>query len=205
MDRAHDQLERLTFFSDAVFAIAMTLLVVEVKLPHVTVADDLGLANALLALTPAYIGFLVSFLVLGRFWIGHHTLMAVLDRSSLRLVRTNLVMLLAVAFMPFPTVVVSQYGGLRVGIGLYAGWLLLLGLLNRRLIDVAADPALLAADIDPREFRQHRTRGWTPIAIALSTLVAGMIEPRAGLVVLMLGAPVISFALHRRAARLSRG
>ena len=205
MSRQHDQLERLTFFSDAVFAIAMTLLVVEVRLPHVANPDETALANALLSLFPEYVGFLVSFLVLGRFWIGHHTLMGVLDASSPRLVRTNLAMLLAVAFMPFPTAVVSQYGGMRVGIGFYAGWLLLLGLLNRRLIAVANDPALLAPDIDRAEFRQHRTRALIPIAIGLSSLVAGIIAPRAGLIVLMIGSPLVTVALNRRAARLNRG
>ncbi|WP_294357344.1 TMEM175 family protein [uncultured Sphingomonas sp.] len=62
----------MAFFSDAVFAIAMTLLVVEVKLPHIARMEDGLLARALLSLVPSYIGFLVSFLVLARFWASHH-------------------------------------------------------------------------------------------------------------------------------------
>ena len=204
--REHEQLERLTFFSDAVFAIAMTLLVVEVKLPHLETFGETELANALLSLIPDYVGFLVSFLVLGRFWAGHHTLMGLLVAASPRLVRANLLLLLGVAFMPFPTAVVSTYAGLRVGIGFYAGWLLLLGLLNRHLIRVAAaDPALVAPDVDPRRFVEYRARGWIPIAIAFAALVAAIIAPVAGMVMLIVGSPLISLALARRAARLSRG
>ena len=204
--RAHEQLERLTFFSDAVFAIAMTLLVVEVKLPHLAVFGEAELADALVSLIPDYVGFLVSFLVLGRFWAGHHSLMGLLAASSPKLVWANLLMLLAVAFMPFPTAVVSTYAGLRVGIGFYAGWLLLLGLLNRRLIKVAvADPALIAPDVDPVIWHRHLMRTWIPIAIALAAFVLAMVTPVAGLVSLIVGSPLISVVLHRRAARVKAG
>ena len=204
--RAQTQLERLTFFSDAVFAIAMTLLVVEVKLPHLEVFGEAELANALLSLIPDYVGFLVSFLVLGRFWAGHHTLMGWLVAASPRLVWANLLLLLAVAFMPFPTAVVSSYAGLRVGIGFYAGWLLLLGLLNRHLIQVVArDPSLAAPGADPRIFHEYLTRSWIPVCIALAAFGLAMVTPMAGLAALIVGSPLISIALQRRAARLRRG
>ncbi len=82
--RARVQLERMTFFSDAIFAIAMTLLVVEVKLPalHHPTGPELG--QALWALLPNYVGFLVSFLVLGRFWIIHHDVMGLLRAATPR-------------------------------------------------------------------------------------------------------------------------
>lgn len=202
MNRAHEQLERLTFFSDAVFAIAMTLLVVEVKLPHLAVFGDAELGDALLSLIPDYVGFLVSFLVLGRFWAGHHALMGQLAAASPKLVWANLLLLLAVAFMPFPTAVVSTYARLRVGIGFYAGWLLLLGLLNRHLIRVAAaDPSLAADDADPAIFTQYLTRSWIPVVIALAAFAAAMIEPVAGLAILIVGSPLIARMLERHAAR----
>ena len=204
--RAHEQLARLTFFSDAVFAIAMTLLVVEVKLPHLEVFGEAALGDALLSLIPEYVGFLISFLVLGRFWAGHHSLMGHLQAASPRLVWANLLLLLGVAFMPFPTAVVSTYAGLRVGIGFYAGWLLLLGLLNRRLIKVAvADPALIAPGVDPVIWHQHLMRTWIPIAIAASAFALAMVTPMAGLISLIVGSPLISVVLHRRAARVTTG
>lgn len=74
MTDSHDrrQLERLIFCSNAVFAIAMTLLVVDVKLPLVAPVTEAGLATALIALLVQYIGFPVSFVVGGQLWIGHH-------------------------------------------------------------------------------------------------------------------------------------
>ena len=85
----HQQLERMTFFSDAVFAIAMTLLVIEVRVPEIHVHSDLALGQALLDLLPKYIGFVVSFMVVGRFWVGHHAVMGLLKGLDRRLVWIN--------------------------------------------------------------------------------------------------------------------
>ncbi|MBV8971558.1 MAG: DUF1211 domain-containing protein, partial [Sphingomonadaceae bacterium] len=110
-DKSHDrhQLERLIFFSDAVFAIAMTLLVVDVRLPPLHHVSEAALAQALIGLIPQYIGFLISFLVVGRFWIGHHRAFGWLERSDDRLVGLNLLFLLTIAFMPFPTTLISSF------------------------------------------------------------------------------------------------
>ena len=198
-NRDAQQLERLTFFSDAVFAIAMTLLVIEVRLPPLHAFGERELGDALLALIPNYVGFLVSFLVLGRFWVSHHTLMSELRGTSVALVWTNLFLLLAVAFMPFPTAVVSEYVQLRVGVGFYAGWLLLLGFINQRLFAVAAP--LRADDIAPAVFEAHRTRSWIPLLIGGGALAAGMVTPLAGLAALIGLGPIVTPLVNRRAAR----
>ena len=70
------QLERLILFSDAVFAIAITLMVIEIKIPEIhrnEVTDEL-LVNKLGELIPKFIGFLVSFLLIGQYWVVHHRL-----------------------------------------------------------------------------------------------------------------------------------
>lgn len=200
--RDRRQVERLTFFSDAVFAIAMTLLVVEVKLPylHYTTGPELG--EALLSLIPNYIGFLVSFLVLGRFWLTHHEVMGLLCASNRRLTTVNLLLLLAVAFMPFPTAVISEYVQLRVGIGFYTGWLIVLGLVNRQLIlSIVASPELLDADVPVADMRPILLRSWISIAIGVCAFAAGMVTWIAALVVLTVGSPIITVTLLRYAAR----
>ncbi|MGJ3627309.1 TMEM175 family protein [Sphingomonas sp. MMS24-JH45] len=101
-DREHAKLERLTFFSDAVFAIAMTLLVIEVRLPELHAATDRSLAQALVDLLPNYIGFIISFLVIGRFWTRHHRLMAMIDAADPALVRANLLLLMAMSLHAVP-------------------------------------------------------------------------------------------------------
>lgn len=196
------QLERLTFFSDAVFAIAMTLLVVEVKLPHLHAPTGPELGEALLNLMPNYVGFLVSFLVLGRFWLVHHEVMGMLKAGNKRLVTANLLLLLAVAFMPFPTAVISEYVQLRVGIGFYAGWLILLGLLNRNLVGcVLRSPDLLDAGMSVEEVRPLLRRSWIPVLIGVCAFAAGMVTWIAALVVLTIGSPLITVLIGRYAAR----
>ena len=200
----HDrqQLERLTFFSDAVFAIAMTLLVVEVKLPPLHHAGGMELGQALLDLIPNYVGFLVSFLVLGRFWLAHHEVMGLLKAGNKRLVSVNLLLLLGVAFMPFPTAVISEFVQLRVAIGFYTGWLILLGVLNRLLIrGIIASPDLLDAGMTPDDLRPFLRRSWIPIAIGVCAFACGMVTWVAALVVLTVGSPIITVVIGRYAAR----
>jgi len=188
----------MTFFSDAVFAIAMTLLVIEVHVPEIHVRSDAMLGQALLDLLPKYIGFVVSFLVVGRFWVGHHTVMGLLNAVDRRLVWINLLFLMAVAFMPFPTAVFSDYNELRVGIGLYVGWLMLVGAMNRWLIISAlANPAMRRDDADPADVRMMRRSSWIPLIIGVLTFVVGMIQPIFALFMLTLGSPIISWLVRR--------
>lgn len=201
-ERDRRQLERLTFFSDAVFAIAMTLLVVEVKLPHLDHATGPALAQALASLIPNYVGFLVSFLVLGRFWLVHHEVMGLLRAANRRLTTVNLLLLLGVAFMPFPTAVISEYVQLRVGIGFYTGWLIVLGLLNRQLIlSIVAAPTLLDEGLTQADMRPFLRRSWTAIAIGACAFAGGMVTWVAALAVLTVGSPIITMLIARYAAR----
>jgi uncharacterized membrane protein len=191
-------LERLTFFSDAVFAIAMTLLVIEVRLPHLDTRTDAALGQALLGLIPNYAGFLISFLVLARFWIGHHMMMAKLRAAPPRLVWANLFFLLAVAFMPFPTAIMSEYSGLRVGVGFYTGWLVVLGLVNHVLMRIASDKRLLADHADPAAMAMHVRSSTIPLMLGVAAFVAGMIQPLLAVAVLMVGAPLLSRLVRGR-------
>lgn len=196
-DREHAKLERLTFFSDAVFAIAMTLLVIEVRLPELHAVTDRSLAQALANLLPNYIGFIISFLVIGRFWTGHHRLMAMIETADPVLVRANLLLLMAIAFMPFPTAVLSDYSLLRVAIGFYTAYLLLVGLANVRVITVAMRH-LSTGDPDVvKDARQLRRSMWSPLVIAGTGFAAGMVSPIAGLLAMIVVTPFVLLILTR--------
>ncbi len=200
MESAHhrSQLERLTFFSDAVFAIAMTLLVIEIKVPEIHALSDRELGQALLRQIPKYVGFVISFIVVARFWVGHHRVMGLLRATSPRLIWANLIFLLMVAFMPFPTAVLSEYVELRVAVGLYTGWLVLLGIANRWVIQTALkDPALLRDDADPGERRAILRASWISPAIGAVAFGVGMIEPLAAPVALVIGSMVFGRVLRR--------
>ena len=87
-------LERLVFFSDAVFAIAITLLALDIRLPIEAVhLSDLQLFNSLVDIWPKYLSFLISFLVIGNFWIAHHRRYRYISRYDTRLLLLNLLVL----------------------------------------------------------------------------------------------------------------
>ena len=101
---------RLEAFADAVFAIAITLLVIEIRLPpHEEVLRIGGVGPALLQLWPSYVGYVISFIVIGIMWANHHNLMKLVDRVDHGFLTLTLLLLLCVAFLPFPTAVMAEH------------------------------------------------------------------------------------------------
>jgi uncharacterized membrane protein len=190
------QLERLAFFSDAVFAIAITLLVIEVRLPEIEAFSDASLRDALLSLVPKYIAFLVSFFVIGRFWIGHHMAFSHLKTCDDRLVWRNLFFLMTIAFMPFPTALISEYGGNRIAFSAYTLWLILSGFLYHRLLAYGLRAPALRLDQDDPVERETLIHGsWAPIIIGFLAFIAGMWRPEYAFVPLF-GAPLLVRAVR---------
>ena len=98
---------RTEAFSDAVIAIAITLLVLEIKVP--VVRHDQSLGRALWDEWPKYATFAVSFLTIGIMWINHHALFERIARIDRRLMFVNLALLMTISFVPFPTAVLGDY------------------------------------------------------------------------------------------------
>ena len=107
----HTDTQRLEAFSDGVFAIAITLLIIEIGVPHVEAEQSL--TRALLDLWPSYFGYVVSFLTIGVMWVNHHHMFKDIVRCDHTMLVLNLLLLMGVAFVPFPTAVVAEY--VRVG------------------------------------------------------------------------------------------
>lgn len=102
-------LERLVYFSDAVLAIVITLLVLPIA-PEVDLPEaGGGLARQVWALWPRVLSFVISFLVIGQLWIAHHRMFEVVRRYDQRLLWLNLVTLLTESFMPFPTALLGAH------------------------------------------------------------------------------------------------
>ncbi|MBK7916581.1 MAG: DUF1211 domain-containing protein [Chloroflexi bacterium] len=92
------------FFSDAVFAIAITLLALEIRLPPLPeTATNVQLLAALGALWPRYLSYIISFLAIGMMWLSHHRAFRHVHRYSDRLILLNILFLLLIGFLPFPT------------------------------------------------------------------------------------------------------
>ena len=111
--------ERVVFFSDAVFAIVITLLVLELKVPHLTDHSESALRGALVALLPRVAGFVISFLIIGLMWIEHHRIFRYIADYDLGLLWRNLLLLLCVSFVPFPTALFSENFWSRTAFILY--------------------------------------------------------------------------------------
>ena len=97
---------RIEAFSDGVFAIAATLLVLELKVPHVEPGE---LGGTLLGNWPSYATYVVSFLVIGIIWVNHHAVLERIRKVDRPLLFLNLVFLMAVAVIPFPTALLAEY------------------------------------------------------------------------------------------------
>src|SRR6266536_5037577 len=100
---------RVEAFSDGVFAIAITLLILEIRVPHV----DHGLWAGLVALWPSYVAFLMSFAVILIMWVNHHELLRMVGGVTYPFLFTNGLLLLTVTFVPFPTAVLAAYWARR--------------------------------------------------------------------------------------------
>jgi uncharacterized membrane protein len=146
---------RIEAFSDGVFAIAITLLVIEIGVPHV---EGTTLFGALVEQWPSYLGYVISFLQIGVIWANHHNRFRFIVRSDHVLLFLNILFLMCVAFIPFPTALLADYlrGTERATAGgVYAGTLAvtavfftllwLYAAMNYRLIDRNLDPFLVRA------------------------------------------------------------
>lgn len=103
------QLERILLFTDAVFAIAITLMIIEIKPPHLAHGiSNINAINAFLFKTPIFIGTILSFYLIGLYWYKHHDLMTHLVAYDSKMVFRNLSLLLAIAFIPFSTAFVFE-------------------------------------------------------------------------------------------------
>ena len=172
-------LERLIFFSDAVFAIAITLLILEVRPPHL----DLHASNrehliALANLVPSFVAFFISFFVIGAFWAGHHRAFSLSRHWSPNLLVPNVMMLCAVAFMPFATAYMGLNMGQAVPSILYDVTLLTTAILNIRLVRLATSPPVVDEQADPLTIARTRARGWGVAAGAAIALALTFVAPR---------------------------
>ena len=141
---------RVEAFSDGVFAIAITLLILEIKIPK---PSDGALGNQLLRQWPSYFAFLISFAFIGVMWINHHRLFTHIKRCNNTLMVLNLLLLLGVTIVPFPTAVLATHIGFsdqRTAALLYNGVYVFIAIIFNLLwgYAVSRNHHLLGKDVD---------------------------------------------------------
>jgi uncharacterized membrane protein len=145
--------DRVETLADGVFAIAMTLLVFAISVPELSGAAVDRLPSALLGLWPKLLAYVLSFVVLGVFWIGHHNQFFYIRRASRTFLWINILFLMFVAFIPFSAQLLGRYPGQRIAVIVYGLNMIVVGLSlylvwwyassGHRLVDPDLDPATI--------------------------------------------------------------
>jgi uncharacterized membrane protein len=192
------QTNRAEAFSDGVLAIAITLLILEISVPD---TQGSHLLRALGHQWPSYAAYVVSFLTIGIMWVNHHALfqrIKVVDRG---LLYVNLLLLLAIAFVPFPTALLAQYvrspSGGHVAAVIYCASLLLVGLGFVALWTYLRNhPELRTADCSDAQVAAALRRTWRGPAAYVVALLLSLLSAYAALAIC--GAVAIYFVVPYR-------
>lgn len=156
MDEAKET-GRLEGFSDGVIAVAITLLVLGLQPPTAIASSDTILLHNLLLQWPNYLAFVTSFATVGVMWLNHHRMFTYIRRADTTLMALNLLLLLVIVFIPFPTSLVAQYlryPGYHTAAAIYNGTYFLLAICFNLLFRYAAhENRLLSKEIDRDELQ----------------------------------------------------
>lgn len=179
---------RLEAFSDGVFAIAITLLVLDLRVPPRDGTVEGGLAAALAHQWPSYFAYAVSFLVVGIIWVNHHTVFNKVRLVDRPVLFTNLILLLVVSAIPFPTRVLAEYltaeGNAHIAAAVYSATMLAMGLTYAALwLVITRDGKLLHGSVDPVVGRMAFRRFALGNVFYLGTIGLAFVSPIATLAV----------------------
>ncbi len=178
---------RLETFVDGVLAIAITLLVLDLRVP----AADESLGSALLRQWPAFLAYATSFLSIGIIWVNHHRIFALIEHTTAGFLMINVLFLLVVGFLPYPTAVVAEHlqsPDQAVALLLYGGTMVLVALMFNAMWEYARRRRLLRPDLDALALRPaSRSYRLGPLVYVAITAVA-LVAPTLGLALFALTA-----------------
>ena len=171
---------RTEAFSDGVFAFAITLLVLDIQVPE---SDFNHLWRGIAHQWPSYLSYATSFLTVGGIWLVHHGIFRRVQYANRRVMTVNLVLLMAVAFLPFPTKLVAEAirnsSAERAAVIFYGGWLLIISLIFSSLwASIASDRSLLKPDVSEKEINAI-ARATTPnLGFYVAVIVLAFVAPK---------------------------
>ncbi len=173
--------ERVAFFSDAVFAIAMTLLVIDIAVPELAHPTEGGLAAAVLGQWQKFMAYGISFIVIAINWNGHHRKFSVLRRVDGTLIAINLLLLFFIAFLPYPTSLFSAYPGMITSVVFYAAVVSIISLVQYWMWSYSYRKGMLDTAIDVDVYRLiRRNLLVVPVVFLLSIPLAFVPESLGG-------------------------
>jgi uncharacterized membrane protein len=174
-------LERIILFSDAVFAIAITLLVIELRLPELEEISNEALGHALLHTLPHIMSFFLSFFIIGIYWIAHHRMFGYVVDYDVPLLWLNLFLLCFIVLMPFSSNILGVYGGLNTGYYAYVFNITMVAICNFLLYRHISKPGknLSVGLENVRLVGYYKWRAWAvPICFGIGVLITILDESR---------------------------
>ncbi|WP_223653254.1 TMEM175 family protein [Hymenobacter psoromatis] len=211
-DRTEFQLERLILFTDAVFAIAITLLAIEIRFPEFghRLPSNTDIWRGLGELVPKFMGFLIGFVIIAQYWTAHHRIFRFVRNYDTKLLWLNILFLMFIVLMPFSSGVFSSYAVVAAAFTIYAINIMLAGLAQVLLLRYLLNPAHQL--ILPEDRTHPDLDTWRPLVAVAGFGVALLVVqllPSQGIWILLIpftALLVIPFSwLHRRRhARLLR-
>ena len=171
--------DRLEVFSDGVIAIAITLLVLDIKVPTARqgqLVHDLGRE------WPTFAAYVLSFAVIGIMWVSHHSMFERIREIDRGLLFSNLLLLLGIAFLPFPTSLLAQYargGGsnAHAAAAFYSATMMMIGLAFSGIwLHLTRHPDLLVEGLDPANLRRSLRRSLVSPVVFAATIALAFID-----------------------------
>jgi TMEM175 potassium channel family protein len=191
-ERGTDEFSRVLAFSDGVFAIAMTLLVVGIAVPVLAGGDKdsvRALAEALNDQVPNFVSFFISFAVIGRYWAAHHEFVGLLARIDARLIASNLVYLAFIAFLPFPTALLGTLFENPLSVALYAVIVAIISGLEVVQFREAQRRGLMRQKIPDEVYRWGVIQSLSPVVFFLISVPVAFVSTTLAVVLWFAGIP----------------
>jgi uncharacterized membrane protein len=188
------ELDRIVNFSDGVFAIVITLLVLDIRVPNIPEGlESQELPSRILALSPKFLSYVISFLVIGIYWQAHHRVFRPIRSYDRTLLWLNFLFLMTISFLPFPTSLLGEYSEEQLSVVIYAATAAVASLL---LVSISwyatAEHRLVAPDLDDQAERNQRVHGLV-VPVVVRVLDRGFLLQSQGSYVLLAAA-----VRHRR-------
>jgi uncharacterized membrane protein len=194
-ERESAEFNRTLAFTDGLFAIAMTLLVVDLAVPVLHNDHSVHeLANRLNDDSAKFVSFFISFAVIGRYWMAHHTFVAALKRVDRGLISLNLVYLAFIAFLPFPTALLGEYFTNPLSIVIYAVNVAIISGMEVVLFSWAQDHDLLAKKLPRDVYRFGVLMSLSPVAFFLLSIPVAFVSTTLAVCFWFLGIPLAAVA-----------
>lgn len=176
--------DRLKAIADGVYAVAMTLLVLELVVPELINPSEHELKNVLLSMWPKFLSYLLSFLIAGIFWIVHHTIFDAIRYYNSTLAWINIIFLLLVALIPFTTSLLGEFFLMKTSTIIYGVHLLCMFLGAFSLWTYSTSrQILMVPDLDPLMVKGARRMGYVYFGILSVAIIIAFFRPLISIII----------------------